>query len=161
MSGVKRWIATVLPVSLIAASFAADDGKKPVTFHVTMRGEIEDTVATQAGFHTSHFHTTHLGFTDLEASDGENVSVHHGYFDTADEATRFFEWTLDKRAAQIVVQGEKMRDGKTVGRRAEYLLKTDNKTKTWVVMWTDAAILSLVYAPTLECALEVEKPSGN
>src|SRR5205807_2119784 len=123
-SGVTRWIAILLLGSLIAVSFAAAD-KKPVTFHVTMTGEIEDAVATQAGFHTSHSSTTHLGFTVLEGSNGENVSVHHGYFDTADEATRFFDWTPDKRAVQIVVQGEKVRDGKMVGRRAEYLLKTD------------------------------------
>ncbi len=134
------------------------DETKPLTFSLTLMGEIEDTAATKAGFHTSYFRTAHLGFSEFKASDGEKVVIHHGYFETADEARRFFDWTLEKRAAHVVRQGDKVdRHGKTVGQRAEYLLKSDSKTKTWVVMWTDGVSFSLVTAPTLECALELEK----
>jgi hypothetical protein len=37
-------------VGLIAFSLTAADQKKLVTFHVTMMGKIEDTVATRRGF---------------------------------------------------------------------------------------------------------------
>jgi hypothetical protein len=121
-----------------------------------MMGEIDDKAATDAGFRTSFFTYAPIGFTDLESSDGEKISVRSGYFNTADEARKYFDWNLE-RAAHVVTQGDKTdRDGKTVGRRAELLLKSGQKT--WAaVMWTYGDMFRVVYAPTLDCALEVEK----
>jgi hypothetical protein len=153
----------IITVSLALLSARANcDDKKPLTFEITMRGEIDDKAATDAGFRTTYFPYAHLAFTNLRASDGEAAAIHRGYFKTADDARRYFDWNLDKRAGKIIARGDKPRsDGKPVERRAEYLLKSDKESRTWVVTWTDAEVVTIVYAPTLECALEIEKQSSN
>ncbi len=152
---MKCALAAIVAVILLLAPFAIPDGKKPLTFRVTLMGEIDDKEATEAGFRTSFFNYAHLGFTDFEASDGEKISILSGYFKTANEANRYFDWNL-KGFSKVTTQGDKAdHDGKTVGRRAELLMKS--KQKTWAVMWTNGQTFRVIYAPTLECALEVEK----
>ncbi len=129
VSGVKHSAAASVAL-LFLASLAAGDDKKTLTFSLTVMGEIEDTAATKAGFHTSHFNTTHLGFHTYEASDGEKVFSHSGHFTDKFEAQRYYDWNLDHRAAEVVRRGDKPdRDGSAVGRRAEYLAKSDGKEK--------------------------------
>jgi len=123
-----------------------------------MLGELEDTAATKVGFHTSHFRTTHLGFHKYAASDGEQVDIYNGDFKNTAEARRYFDWNLRNRAAQVVRRGDKLNpDGKVIGRRAEYFAKSETKEKGWIVMWTDGEHFHLVSAPTLECALALER----
>ena len=149
---------TVFLAILIHAPLAESDEKKPVTFSVTVMGEIIDRAATDAGFRTRLFpDEVHLGFKNLDASDGEKLVIRDGEFRTPDEAARYLD-----RAERVITNGKKVNDkGKTVGRRAEVLLKSDSKTKTWVVAWTEEAYFFAVYAPTLECALQVEKQSQH
>jgi hypothetical protein len=155
---VKYPTAASVIVLVLLASFVVGQEKAPLTFSLTLMGEIEDKTATEAGFHTAHSRTTHLGFKDFDASDGEKVSITNGTFMGTGEATQYFDWKLESWAAQIVTQGDKAdRDGKTVGRRAEYLLKSKGKAKVWVVMWTDEESFHLINAPTLEGALALEK----
>jgi hypothetical protein len=92
----------------------------------------------------------------------ERNSLSDGEFKTANEATRYFAWNIRKNAARTIVQGNKVNlDGKIVGQRAVFLLKTHEKTKPWVVMWTEEAYFYAVYAPTLSCAEEVERQSRH
>ena len=129
---------------------------------LTIMGEMEDAAATKAGFHTSYFRTTHLGFHKYDASDGEKVDIYNGEFKNADEARRYFDWNLRNRAAQVVTQGNKLDlDGRIIGRRAEYLAKSETKEKAWIVMWTNGEHFHLVSAPTLECAVALEKECRN
>jgi hypothetical protein len=159
---MRHPVAAMVGVVLLLASLAVGDDKQPLTFHLTVMGEIEDTAATKAGFHTANFRTTHLGFHKYEASDGEQVFIDNGDFKYADEAARYFDWTLEKKAAQVVTEEDKRGpDGKAVGRRAEFLAKSATKEKTWVVMWTEGERFHLISAPTLECALVLERQSRN
>jgi hypothetical protein len=153
----------VFIVILIHAPLAESDGKKPVTFNVTVMGEIVDRAATDAGFRTRLFpDEVHLGFKNLDASDGEKLVIRDGEFRTPDEAARYLDWSMQNRADRVIANGKKVnRQGKIVGRRAEVLLKSDSKAKTWVVAWTEEAYFFAVYAPTLECALQVEKQSQH
>lgn len=101
-----------------------------------------------------------MAFTYLDASDGEKVAIYHGEFRTADEANRYFDWYLKKRPAHVIKQEDRVGpDGKIVGRRAEFLLTSEGKVKTWAVMWTDGVHCIEVTAPSLECAQEVERQS--
>ena len=155
---MKQGIGAVLVAILLLPPFANPDEKKPLTFRLTLMGDIEDTTATEAGFHTSYSRTTHLGLKTFEASDGEKLTIRDGQFATPGEAATYFEWNMRNRVSQVITQSDKTnRDRKTVGRRAEYLLESGDKTKTWVVMWTDGATFVAIYAPTLKCALEAEK----
>ena len=148
---------------LLLAFLAVGQESNPVTFRLTIRGEIEDTAATKAGFHTANFRTTHLGFSEYEASNGEKVVINNGHFGNTEEARRYFDWMLEKWTAQNVVQGEKLdRDGKTVGRRAEYSVESKGKNKRfWVVMWTEKEGFHLIHAPTLESVIGLEKLCRN
>jgi hypothetical protein len=148
---------------LIHAPLAESDEKKPVTFNVTMMGEIVDRAAIDAGFRTRLFpDEVHLGFKKLDASDGQKLVIQDGEFRTPDEAARYLDWSVQNRADRVITNGKKVnREGKTVGRRTEVLLKSDSKTKTWMVAWTDEAYFFVIYAPTLECALQVEKQSQH
>lgn len=88
--------------------------------------------------------------------------MYDGEFSTPDEAIRYFQWNIQQWAAPGITQGQKAnRDGKTVGRRAQFLGKSQEKTKTWVVMWTEGAYFYTVHAPTIECALEIERLSQH
>ena len=157
---MKHSIPAAVIVVLVLASLAVADDK-PLTFILTIMGEWEDKAATAAGFHTSHFRTTHLGFRVYEASDGEKVVSHSGDFTGAGGARLYFDWSL-KRAAQVVRQGDKSdRDGNTVGRRAEFVAKSEGKEKTWIVMWTAGESFYSIEASTLECALALEKQSAK
>ena len=154
---------TVFIAILIHAPLAESDGKKPVTFTVTGMGEIVDRAATDAGFRTRLFpDEVHLGFKKLDASHGEKLVIRDAEFRTPDEAARYLDWSVQNRADRVITNGKKVnREGTTVGRRAEMLLKSDSKTQTWVVAWTEEAYFFAVYAPTLECALQVEKQSHH
>src|ERR1700722_9355467 len=113
-------------------------------------GESEDKAATEAGFHTSNSRTTHLGVRVYEASDGEKVLSHSGDFTRAGGARLYFDWILKSRAAQVGSQNDRSdRDGNIVGRRAEYMVKPEGKTKIWIVMWTDGDFFQSIEAPTL------------
>jgi hypothetical protein len=161
-SEVKHSIALTPIVVLVLASLAVGSENKPLTFDLTSMGESEDKEATEAGFHTSHFRITHLGFRIYEASDGERVSSHSGDFTRAGGARLYFDWILKNRAAQVVRQNDKSdRDGNIVGRRAEYMAKSEAKTKIWIVMWTDGDFFRSIEAPTLESALALEKGAGK
>jgi hypothetical protein len=148
---------------LILGFRAQSDEKKLLTFDITVMGEMVDQAATAAGFRTLLFpREVHLGFKNLDASDGEKLFIYHGEFKSADEATRYFDWNIRRRAARAIKQGQKTnRDGNIVGRRAQFLGKSPGKTETWVVMWTEEAYFYAVHAPTLECALEVERLSQH
>lgn len=159
---MKRRVALSVSLALLLTSSAIGDEKQTLTFHPTIMGEMEDAAATKAGFHTSHFRTTHLGFHKYDASDGEQVEIHNGNFVNADQAKGYFDWNLQNRAAQVARQGDKPDpDGKTVGHRAEFLVKSETKEKIWVVMWTDGEQFHLITAPTLECARALEKLCRN
>ena len=160
--GVKRRVALNVSLVLLLTSLAIGDEKQPLTFHPTIMGEMEDSAATKAGFRTSYFRSTHLGFHKYDASDGEQAEIHNGDFVNADEARRYFDWNLENRTAQVLRQGDKPGpDGKTVGRRAEFLAKSETKEKIWGVMWTNGDQFHLITAPTLECARALEKLCRN
>ena len=150
--------SSVIIVLVLASSFVGQESN-PLPFDLTRMGEIEDNAGTQAGFRTSHSRTTHLGFKEYEAPDGEKVVIQNGRFRNADEARRYFDWILGEWAAQAVVQGDKIdRDGKTVGRRAEYLAKPGkSKARMWIVMWTDEESFHLINSPTLEYVIALER----
>lgn len=154
---------TVFVVIVIHAPLAESAEKKPLSFHINVMGEIVDRAATEAGFRTRLFpNEVHLGFKNLDASDGEEIFIWDGEFRTPDEAARYLDWSVQSRADRVITHGTKVnREGKTVGRRAEVLLRSDSKTKTWVVTWTEEAHFFAVYAPTLECALQIEKESQH
>jgi hypothetical protein len=159
---VKHSTSATVIIVLLLTSLAVGDEKKPLTFRVTIMGEFEDKAATEAGFHTSYFRTAHLGFKQYEASDGEQVFSHDGDFTNASGARLYFDWNLKNRAAQVITQGNKSdRDGNAVGRRAEYVAKSQSKEKTWIVMWTDGEMFYSIEAPSLECALTLEKHAGK
>ncbi|HET9697466.1 MAG TPA: hypothetical protein VFP40_11410 [Terriglobales bacterium] len=159
---MKRAITGVAVFILSFTFLAHADEKNPLTFTETMSGDFEDRESTKAGFHTYLHDHVHLGFRNLDSSDGEKVTVYNAQFSTADEAERYFDWTLKKKAARIFKQENRNdRDGKSVGRRAEFLLKSDPKTKEWEVIWTDQFHFVLVSAPSLECAEEIYRQSGE
>lgn len=157
---MNRVIAAVVAIILVVTPCAHSDEKNGVVFTVTARGELEDKAATKAGFRTYLFDYAHLAFTNLESSDGKKVTVYRAEFSNTREAQRYFDWSLERKAAQIIKQeGKADRDGKTVGSRAEFLLKSDAKVTEWEVMWTNEVHFILISAPTLECAQEVERQS--
>jgi hypothetical protein len=159
---VKHAIAVVAAVILLFTPHVDSGEKKTLTFTLTVRGEMEDGAATKAGFRTDLFDYVHLSFTNYDASDGEKVIIYHGQFRTTDEAKRYFDWMFKRnkrKAAQVKSKGDKTdRDGKTVGRRAEFLLKDEEETE-WIVMWAQGVHFILISAPTIECAEEVERQS--
>ena len=157
---MKRAIVIVAAaIQLFAISVRAEENKTP-TFTVTVMGEMEDKAATKTGFRTYLFDYAHLAFTNLDSSNGEKVTVYHAQFRRASEAERYFDWILKKDAAQIIRQeGKTDLEGKVVGRKAEFLLKSDGNVKEWEIMWTDNVHFILISAPTVECAEELERQS--
>ncbi len=117
---------------MLLAALAVAQERNPITFRLTLMGEIEDTAGTKAGFHTSYFRTTHLGFNEYDASNGEKVAINNGEFTSAEEARRYFDWMLKSWAAESIRQGDKLNpDGKNVGRRAEFSVKSKKQKRTF------------------------------
>ena len=93
---------------------------------------------------------------------GNKSSLIMATFKYADEAARYFDWTLAKKAAQVIKEEDKQGpDRKAVWRRTEFLAKSSTRAKTWVVMWTEGERFHLISAPTLEGALALERQCRN
>lgn len=158
LCAVKFAIAVITAVLLISALPALSDEKHMLTFTETVRGEMEDTAATKAGFRTVLFGFAHLSFTSYDVSDGEKLFLSHGEFRSADEAKRYFDWMLKRQTAQSIQQGDKTdHDGNIIGRRAEFVLNSEDKEKAGIIIWTQGVHVILVSAPTLACVQEFER----
>jgi len=151
---VKQTIAaiTLLAFSLAAASANAT-GKMPLKFKIKTMAEGLDEAATEAGFHTESSSDCRLGLTLYSASNGGGVEVRSAYFTTAEEASRYFQWNLE-RAARVSEQGQNTNvNGKHFGRRAVLLLKTN----AWQVMLTGGNTFRSFTASNRQILLEFEK----
>jgi hypothetical protein len=133
--------------------------KKPVVFRVVSMGEIEDTEATKAGFHTRWWPDAHFGFTSFRASNGKGLLVIYDDFQKPDEAKRFFDWKVG-RSFKVLSQTTKADPkGNTVEYRAESVPASDHSSIE--VMWVVGVSVHVISAQNLADALELERQYGH
>lgn len=141
---------------LLFVTVAFPAQRKQLHFEITVMGAVIDEAATEAGFHTQRWSDCHLAVTSFKSSNGQGASVRSAYFETSDEATQYFEWSL-RRATKVIEQADQTdRNGKRVGRRAVVLVNPNQ----WVVMWTNAATVLSFASSELSVARELEKQYG-
>ena len=143
---MKRAAAILSIVVLVCLTEAYAGKPRPLTFEIVMAADGFDRLAEEAGFHT------HLAFTTFDASNGKRAVRTSAYFNTAEEAERYFDWKL-KQAGQIFTQGNKTVKGKVVGRRAV----TSSKTGLWEVMWIYGSTFRSYSSDDRAVALELER----
>ena len=75
---------------LIHPSARADDSK-PITFSLTLMGDMLDNRAAGCRLSDQSSSGVHLGFKKFEKPNGEQLWMHDGEFRTAEEATKYME----------------------------------------------------------------------
>jgi hypothetical protein len=116
-----------------------------VEFQNIIMGELRD----EAG--------VHLGFTNFKGSDGSMLTVLYQGFADSEAAQNYFEKQIAK--ASKIIKREKKLDtsGKTVGDRAEILLRLDAGKSIPAILRTDGRQFHEFYSASRESLLLLEK----
>jgi len=141
----------VVALSLAVAGANASD-KKPLKFEITKMADGIDEAATEAGFHTKPWANCHLAFTLYTASTGGGVSVRSAYFATAEEADRYFQWSLDQAAKVGWEEQNANANGTQAVRRAVL-----SKGNEWQLMLTGGGTFRSFTASDRQILLEFGK----
>ena len=118
-------------------------------------GEIEDTNATKAGFHTRWWSNAHFGFTAFKASNGNSLTVFYDDFTTPEEAKRFLDWKVENSAKVLSRSTKTDADGKPIEFRAELL--PESGPAYVEVIWVVGVAVHWIRASSIDDALELEK----
>lgn len=99
----------------------------------------------------------HLGFTDFSAADGSRLMVLYEDFASSAKAKDYFEKQLAK-AEQAIDRKDKLNaEGKTVGERAEILMRMGDHKTIPAVLWADGAKFHEIYSSSRESILKLER----
>jgi hypothetical protein len=135
-----------IAVMLLLSGFSARCAdKKPLTFKNASMGEIEDMVATNAGFQTRGWSGAHFGFTTYKASNGNTLAVYYDDFNKPEEAKRFLDWKVDKGFKVLSQSTNRNADGKSTEYRVE-LVPQSGRTDV-EVMWVVGVTVQLDSCP--------------
>ena len=129
--------------------------KRPVTFERVSMGEIDETAATKAGFHTQGWSYAHFGFTSFKASNGKGLVMMYDDFQNTEDARRFLDWKVG-RSFKVISQSTKTSpNSKAIEYHAELVPGADNADVD--VIWIVGAAVHWIHARALEDALDFEK----
>jgi hypothetical protein len=99
----------------------------------------------------------HLGITSVTGSDGSKLTVLYGGFRTPDAAKNYLEKRIAK-AAKLVERKQKVdSNGKTVGERAEILLRLDDGKAIPAILRTDGPEFHEFNSSSRDSLLQLEK----
>jgi hypothetical protein len=106
------------------------------------------------------FYGQHAGFNTYTASHGEGVTVIYTDLKNATAANDFLQVVVSY-ACQVISKSEKLEtDGKTVGRRYEFLLALRDKDcekGAFAIAWTDGVKFHEITSPSRKNVLALEK----
>ncbi len=99
----------------------------------------------------------HLGVTHFTGSDGSKLTILYGGFGTPEAAKNYLEKQIAK-AAKLVEQGKRVdSSGKTVGERAEILLRLDDGKVIPAILRTDGPQFHEFSSSSHDSLLQLEK----
>ena len=146
---------TVLMFSASLASPTAFNKENSIRVDFVSVGQINDTQATDAGFHTRGSSVAHFSFDSYRAANGDLLTVLYHDFDTPEEARRFFEWKVG-RAFKVLAQEDKTdAASESTLYRAEFVPERDHSQVE--LMWVGGGSVHIVRARNLEYARGLEK----
>jgi hypothetical protein len=132
------------------------DQVHPLTFQNVAIGEIEDKLATEAGFRTRGWPHAHFAFTVFKAANGSALTVYHDDFGNADEAKRFFDWKAHKASQVLWRSTQTDGDGKPIGYRYRAEVAPQRKRRYLEFMWVVGAAVQWIDSADLDEALDLE-----
>jgi hypothetical protein len=105
---------------------------------------------------------TDFGFTGIEASDGQRLTMTDGTFDSLADTRRYFDWKV-QQSFKVLKQGDQTdRNGNVTGARAEVVLESGNLGQTMsAVFWTAGTTFRSIISWSLADALELEEQLKN
>lgn len=132
------------------------DQVNPLTFQNVAMGEIQDKLATEAGFRTRGWPYAHFGFTVFKAPNGNALTVYYDDFAKPAEAKRFFDWKAH-RASQVLWRDTPTdADGKPIGYRYRAEFVAQRKRRYVEVMWVVGVTVHWIDSADLREAVELE-----
>lgn len=128
----------------------------PLTFQNVAMGEIQDKLATEAGFRTRGWSYAHFGFTEFKIPKGNALTVYYDDFVNPDEAKRFFDWKA-RKASQILWRDTQTdADGNPIEYRYSAEFASRGKRRSVEVMWVVGATVHWIDSADLAEADELE-----
>ena len=150
---MNRIIRAIAAAALLVQTLAVRAEDKSLIFKSGSMGEINDTQATKAGFHSPVFSYAHFGFTNFKASNGESLMVLYGDFRNPEEANRFLDWTVG-RAFKVLSPVTTTHAKDTTEYRAEIVPESNHSGVE--VIWVIGVAVHRIRARKLADALELE-----
>jgi hypothetical protein len=145
-----------LAIILLLSSLSA---KSADNYRCVAMGEIEDKVATNAGFKTKGWSYAHFGFTACKASNGNGWTVFYDDFDKPEEAQRFLDFKAGNALKVLSRSAKRDADGKPIRYRVELIPKSDRSDVE--VLWVVGVAVHWITARSLDDATAFEKLYGN
>jgi hypothetical protein len=132
------------------------DKVNPLTFQNVAMGEIQDKLATEAGFRTRGWTYAHFGFTVFKVPNGNALTVYYDDFANPDQAKRFFDWKAHKASQVLWRDTQTDADGKPIGYRYRAEFVPQRKGRKVEVMWVVGVTVHWIDSADLGEAVELE-----
>ena len=133
----------IVSLSVMAQKKASTTPK--IEFKTTSMGEVFDEDGV------------HLGFTHFTGSDGSKLTVLYGGFGTPEVAKNYLEKQIAKAAKLVEREKKADSNGKTVGERAEILLRLDDGKAIPAILRTDGPEFHEFSSSSRDSLLQLEK----